>query len=130
MLKLLKRKWDEGDYGIQITETRTAPKPFGVPGVNKHKVMALNFNSKDELCSGGRLIKLSGSPKESTGPPSREALKTNVLRDTDVLDSTTGAGETSAGTFQPYIQLSCESTKLLPSQYYSSPLETMRPLQK
>lgn len=54
------------------------------------------------------------------GPPSLEALKTNVLRDTDVLDSPTGAGETSAGTFQPYIQLSCDSTKLLPPQYYSS----------
>lgn len=72
--------------------------------------MELNFNSKDKLCTGGRLIKLSGRPRESMGPPSLEALKTNVLRDTDVLDSPTGAGETSAGTFQPYIQLSCDST--------------------
>lgn len=58
--------------------------------------------------------------KESMGPPSLEALKRKVLRDTNVLDSPTEAGETSAGPFQPYIQLSCDSTKLLPSQYYSS----------
>lgn len=79
--RLLKRKQDKGESGAQ-TEMRTALK---IPWISKskqtfHKVMKLNFNSKDELCTGGRLIKLSGRPRESMGPPSLEALKTNVLR--------------------------------------------------
>lgn len=59
---------------------RAALKPFGLPGVNGHKVMELNFNSKDELYTGGKLIKPSGRARESMGPPPLEALKTNVLR--------------------------------------------------
>lgn len=49
--------------------------------------MGLNFNSEDKLCTGGKLIKLSGRPRESVDPPPLEALKTNVLRDADILDS-------------------------------------------
>lgn len=69
--------------------------------VNRHKAMGLNFNSKDKLCTGGKLIKLSGRPRESMDPPSLETLKTNVLRDASVLDCPAGAGEISRGTFQP-----------------------------
>ena len=69
--------------------------------VNRHKAMGLNFNSEDKLCTGGKLRKLCGGPRGSVDPPSLEALKTNVLRDTDVLDSPAEAGEISAGTFQP-----------------------------
>lgn len=71
--------------------------------VNRHKAMGLNFNSEDKLCTGGKLIKLSGRPRESMDPPPVEALKTNVLRDADILDSPAGAGETSGGTLSSII---------------------------
>lgn len=79
---LIKRKQDKGESGAQTTKTRTALKTLWTSRNKQpfHKVMELNFNSKDELCTGGRLIKLSGRSRESMGPPSLEALKTNVLR--------------------------------------------------
>lgn len=62
--------------------------------------MGLNFNSEDKLSTGGKLIKLSGKPRESMDPPSLEALKPNLLRDTGILDSPAAAGKISGGIFQ------------------------------
>lgn len=63
--------------------------------------MGLKFKSQDKLHTGGKLIKLSGRPRESVGLPSLDTLKTNVLRDAGVFDSPAGAGEISGGIFQP-----------------------------
>lgn len=63
-------------------EKITVIKLFRVMTTNRHKVMGLNFNSKDKLCTRGKLMKFSGRPRESVDPPSLEALKTNVLRET------------------------------------------------
>lgn len=43
-------------------------KLFRVMTVSRHKAMGLNFNSKDKLRIGRKLIKLSGQARESVDP--------------------------------------------------------------